>query len=332
MIQSPVPDPFVNILPMLKYRLMFGPIMIGVLLLVFYLDSKLDQMDISGTVLQDLFAGRTYLPAGLLLLLAFFGLILLGAGELCRIFEAKGIASSRSVVSLAGLSGCLMMFAIPHTADAKMTMAVFGTIICVLFLLSLIKQCWLKRQTDGAVAAAAVTMFALIYMGLMPGFLVAIRRWYSPWVVAAVLLVIKSCDIGAYFTGRAIGKHKLIPWLSPGKTWEGLIGGVLFSGLIALLLAHLSNHFGVAGIYQTIDGVRTFVPNEFHLLRTFLAGLLMGAVGQFGDLTASLFKRDAGIKDSGNAIPGFGGVLDIVDSPVVVAPLAYWLLWYGTGL
>lgn len=317
---------------MLKHRVKFGLIMIGVLLLVFYLDSKLDQFDITGTALQDLFHGRTYLPAGMLLLLAIFGLIILGAGELCRIFAAKGIMASRSVVTLSGISGCLMMFAIPYTADAKMTMAVFATIICLLFLLSLIKQCWIHRRTDGAVAAAAVTMFALIYMGLMPGFLVAIRRWYSPWVVAAVLMVVKSCDIGAYFTGRAIGRHKLIPWLSPGKTWEGLLGGVLFSGLVAMLLAWLSNHFGVAGMYKSVEGVRTFIPNDFHMARTFFAGLLMGGVGQFGDLTASLFKRDAGIKDSGSSIPGFGGVLDVVDSPVVVAPLAYWLLWYGTGL
>jgi phosphatidate cytidylyltransferase len=317
---------------MLKYRLTFGPIMIAMLLLVFYLDSKLDRLDITGTALQNLFAGRTYLPAGLVLLLMFMVLILLGAGELCRIFQAKGIMASRSVVTLAGFSGCMMMYAIPHNLDAKITMAVAGTVICFLFLLSLIKQCWIHKRTDGAVAAAAVTMFALIYMGLMPGFLVAIRRWYSPWVVMAVLLVVKSCDIGAYFTGRAIGKHKLIPWLSPGKTWEGLIGGVLFSGCIALFLAYLSNKFEVAGIYQSIDGVRTFISNDFHLPRTFVAGLLMGAVGQFGDLTASLFKRDAGIKDSGNTIPGFGGVLDVVDSPVVVAPLAYWLLWFGTGL
>jgi phosphatidate cytidylyltransferase len=317
---------------MLKYRLTFGPIMIGILLLIFYGDSRLDRFDITGTALQDLFHGRTYLPSGLLLLASFFMLIILGAGELCRIFAAKGILASRLIVTLAGMSGCLMMFAIPYTADAKMTMALFATIIVVLFMLSLIKHSWLRRKTDGAVMAAAVTMFALIYMGLLPGFLVAIRRWYSPWVVAAVLLVVKSCDIGAYFTGRAIGRHKLIPWLSPGKTWEGLIGGVIFSGLVALGLAYLSNHFGVAGIYKTVDGVRNFTPNDFHLPRTFIAGLLMGGVGQFGDLTASLFKRDAGIKDSGNSIPGFGGVLDVVDSPLVVAPLAYWLLWFGTGL
>ena len=317
---------------MLSHRLIFGPIMIGILLLTFFLDSKLDQVDITGTILQDLFQGRTYLPAGLLLLGAFFVLIILGAGELCRIFAAKGIVASRSIVTLAGITGCLMMFAIPQAANAQMTMGVFSTLIALLFMLSLVKHSWITHKTEGAIAAAAVTMFALIYMGLLPGFLVAIRRWYSPWVVAAVLLIVKSCDIGAYFSGRAFGKHKLIPWLSPGKTWEGLFGGVLFSGLVALLLAYLSNHFEVAGIYKTIDGLRTFMPNDFHLPRTFVAGLLMGAVGQFGDLTASLFKRDAGIKDSGNTIPGFGGVLDVVDSPVIVAPLAYWLLWFGTGL
>ncbi len=325
-----MPRGHATIRTMLKYRLIFGPIMIASLLGIFYLDNQLDRIDITGTIWSDLFGGRSYLPSGLLLLASFLVLICLGAGELCNIFKAKNIHADRTIVTVAGVSGCLLMFAMPHTLDAQSAMAIFATLLIGLFILALLKHSWITKRTEGAVGAAAVTMFSLIYLGLMPGFWVTIRRWHSAWVVVAVLLIIKSCDIGAYFTGRAIGKHKLIPWLSPGKTWEGLAGGVLLSGLVAGSLAWLSNHFGVAGVYRLEEGTRIFHPGNYDVLRSVGAGLLMGAVGQFGDLTASLFKRDAQIKDSGNAIPGFGGILDVIDSPVVVAPVAYWLLKWGT--
>lgn len=319
---------------MLKYRLIFGPMMIAALVAIFYLDDRLDRVILTGTVWQDIFLGRTYLPAGLLLLAAFFVLIALGAGELCAIFVAKGIPGDRLMLTLAGFAGCGMMYAVPRSLDSRTTMAVFATLMIVLFLLSQIRHSWMHKRTQGAVVIASATMFALIYMGLMPGFLIAIRRWYSAWVVAAILLIVKSCDIGAYFTGRAIGRHKLIPWLSPGKTWEGLVGGVIFSGIVAATLAAISNHFGIAGVFVESGEQlqRVFQPSNFDILRSALAGAVMGLVGQFGDLTASLFKRDAGIKDSGSSVPGFGGILDIVDSPLVVAPLAYWLLAIGAKM
>jgi len=142
-------------------------------------------------------------------------------------------------------------------------------------------------------------------------------------------LVIKACDIGAYFTGKAMGRHKMIPWLSPGKTWEGLLGGVLLSGLVASGIAALFNHLQdrfedlhLAGAWCGHD----FVPASFSLVGAAAAGVLIGLVGQLGDLTASVFKRDADIKDSGSSIPGFGGILDVTDSPLIAAPLAYWML------
>lgn len=314
---------------MLQHRLIFGPIMIAVMAALFYFDNQLDKLDLTGTALQPIFMGRGHLPRGLLMLGAFIALIIFAARELCDIFRAKGIAADRWMVTLAGLAGCLMMFAIPQDVTSRTTMVVFATIVIVLFIATLLKYSWAHHRTEGAVAVAAVTMLALIYMGLLPGFLVAIRRWHSAWVVMAILLVTKSCDIGAYFTGRAIGRHKLIAWLSPGKTWEGLVGGVIFSALVAAALAWLSNRFGISGLWLVRDGQAVFQPNDFDPARSAVAGALLGGVGQFGDLVASLFKRDAGIKDSGNTIPGFGGLLDVVDSPLIVAPLAYWLLVIG---
>ncbi|MCC7407600.1 MAG: phosphatidate cytidylyltransferase, partial [Phycisphaeraceae bacterium] len=150
------------------------------------------------------------------------------------------------------------------------------------------------------------------------------RRWHDAEVVAAIILITKACDVGAYFTGRFLGRHKLIPWLSPGKTWEGLLGGVALSALVALLLAWLLNDLGLAGHWQ--PNPRQFVPQPYPLWLVPIAGAILGLVGQFGDLTASLFKRDAGFKDSGSSVPGFGGLLDVIDSPLIVAPVAYWLL------
>jgi len=311
---------------MLKLRLIFGPMMILALLALFYFDNSLDQLNLTGTIFERLFIGRAYLPAGLLMLLAFLLLIPLVARELVRIFHAKGIEANPVMITISAMIGCTLLYAVPHKLSSQNTMAIFATVLVVLFFATLLQYAFRHQRTQGAVAVAGVTLLALIYLGLLPGFYIAIRRWHTAWVVAGILLVVKSSDIGAYFTGRAIGKHKLIPWLSPGKTWEGLIGGVLFSGLVAAGLAMASNAWDLTYVMTKVAGERTRVPLEISPLAAFGAGVLMGLVGQFGDLCASLFKRDAGIKDSGSSIPGFGGVLDVVDSPIVVAPLAYWLL------
>ena len=123
------------------------------------------------------------------------------------------------------------------------------------------------------------------------------------WLVA----VTKFCDTGALLTGMAIGRHKMSPRLSPKKTWEGFAGGTLAAvgagvGIVALLGLPVSAWVGVA------------------------LGLIGAVGGTLGDLAESLLKRQAGVKDSGNLIPGHGGLLDRVDSLLWTAPLAYYLL------
>jgi CDP-diglyceride synthetase len=162
-----------------------------------------------------------------------------------------------------------------------------------------------KQKVDGAMANAGGTLLAIVYLGVLPGFFLPICMSHSAWMLLAIVGVVKSADVGAYTTGRLIGRHKLIPWLSPGKTLEGFVGGLFFSGVIGASLAPL-------------------FPN-FSWPQGLIAGVLLGAVGQLGDLFESLLKRDAGVKDSGK-VPGFGGVLDILDSPLLAAPVAYWLL------
>jgi phosphatidate cytidylyltransferase len=133
-------------------------------------------------------------------------------------------------------------------------------------------------------------------------------------VLLTVILLTKACDIGAYFVGSAIGKHKLIPWLSPGKSWEGLIGGVALAAILGALAAQLS--FDSAG---------------FPVWYGALVGITLGLVGQAGDLLESLLKRSTGVKNSGT-LPGFGGILDLIDSPLLVAPVAYWLVMLAPAL
>jgi len=133
-----------------------------------------------------------------------------------------------------------------------------------------------------------------------------------------VLLITKSMDIGAYFTGRSIGRHKLIPWLSPGKTWEGLFGGVAVAAAVGAGAASFSHH------------ARLDFPVLWWHGAVF--GAFLGLIGQAGDLLASLLKRDAGMKDYSQRLLGFGGVLDVIDSPLLVAPIAYWCLtWLAAG-
>jgi len=311
---------------MLRYRLVFGTLMIIGLLVVITLDTWLDTVPIDGTFWQWVFLGRVTPPPGLLLMLLFFGVIILAARELAEIFQHKQVPVDARLIAVGGLALCTMLYVVPHRFDGQIAMALLATLIGVIVAVSLMRYSRGGR-TDGVAAMAAVTLLAALYLGLPTGFYAAMRRWHEGWMIVAVLLTTKSSDIGAYFTGRFIGQRKLIPWLSPGKTWEGLVGGLIFSGLIGLGLAYLFNVTGNAGFYtETNLGVRDFHPVVYPLWGGFVTGVAFGLLGQGGDLAASLLKRDAGIKDSGKSIPGFGGLLDVLDSPIAVAPIAYWLL------
>ena len=161
------------------------------------------------------------------------------------------------------------------------------------------------EKIEGAIASAGGSLLAIVYLGVLPGFFLPIRLTHSAGMVVSVLLMVKSADIGAYAVGRLIGRHKLIAWLSPGKTVEGFFGGLLLAAVVGGVLTHYSV--------------------EFCWWQGVLAGIVLGAVGQVGDLLESLLKRDAGVKDSGQ-LPGFGGILDLIDSPLLAAPVAYWIL------
>jgi phosphatidate cytidylyltransferase len=171
------------------------------------------------------------------------------------------------------------------------------------------------QNPGGAVNRIGIALWVAGYLGLLPCFLIQLR-WRSPsasggdpGIVALALAVFvpKCTDTGAYFTGRLIGKHRLAPTLSPKKTWEGAVGG------------------SIAGVAAAI-GINRLGPVLSGIVAEVGFGITVGLAAMLGDLAESLIKRDCGRKDASQVVPGFGGVLDILDSILFAAPVAFcWL-------
>jgi phosphatidate cytidylyltransferase len=161
----------------------------------------------------------------------------------------------------------------------------------------------------------ALTWFIVGYLGLLPCFFAQIRWLPGSHLDNSVRLALaafapKCCDIGAYFAGRFLGRHKMTPVLSPKKTWEGAIGGLITAALVTIAIDRL----GPAPILRL----------EYAYEIGF--GLSVGLAGMLGDLAESLLKRDCQTKDASAAVPGFGGVLDVVDAIIYSAPVSYF--WF----
>jgi len=129
------------------------------------------------------------------------------------------------------------------------------------------------------------------------------------WLILYLVAVVKSADIGAYFTGRQFGRHKLFPRLSPKKTWEGLAGGLALSIIVSVVF-----QVGLGGMLGRLS---------LRMTDALVLGLMLALAGVTGDLVESLLKRAAGMKDSGSLLPGMGGILDVLDSLLFAAPMLY---------
>ncbi len=178
-------------------------------------------------------------------------------------------------------------------------------------LLALVVALFLKRQR--AASDTLLSLGAALYLGTTMRFLVLLRllpELGRQWVAVAVLITWVT-DSGAYFIGRGLGRHPLWPRVSPKKTWEGWLGGLVVGTATAIILLPL------------------FVPG-MAWWQGAVVGLAVGVGGPFGDLSESLFKRQVGVKDSSHLIPGHGGFFDRIDSFIFVAPLVYALaLWWA---
>lgn len=256
----------------------------------------------------------------------------LAAGELVRLFEhnEQTPAPSRYLVVpgavLTALFSCAPMLWRPGSAAVSgVGWVAVGLAASCLFVFS---AEMLRYRTEGsATARLALAVFGIAYAGGLMGFVVQLRVLSGPpwdeqghWGMVALtslIAAVKSNDIGAYFTGRLIGRTKLAPILSPGKTWEGLGGGFVLS--IAATAATL-------GPLATALGCPSDRPASTWFAGCFVYAVLVGSAGVAGDLAVSLLKRDAAVKNSSTWMPGFGGVLDVLDSVLFGAPVAL-LLW-----
>ncbi len=283
---------------------MFGPLLVLAVVAAVWLDELIQNATVGWFNLERGLPGVLVLPV-------LVAAVVLATREIAPIFRAVETRASKRVLTASALLG---LFA---TAFTPQQVAAFSgvSIVCTSAIVVLVGAMLFysrHKTTEGVVAATAAALTMFVYLGLLLGFLFLLRKEFSGWHLLAIVLVTKSYDIGAYATGRAVGKHKLIPWLSPGKTWEGLAGGAALAALVALAVNAAAQAAGA------VTGLTSW--------QAALIGLLLGLVGQMGDLVASVFKRDAGVKDYSKTLPGFGGVMDVLDSPLLVAPVAYWML------
>jgi len=188
--------------------------------------------------------------------------------------------------------------------------------LIAIFLVLLIYE--LFRNNGSAILNLSATLLGIFYLGLFGSTLVGIREFYpnvddvyynGGYLIISIFASIWICDSAAFFGGTAFGKNKLFPRVSPNKSWEGAIFGFVFAILAMILARHL-------------------LLNFLSLKDAAAIGFITGTFGQIGDLAESLLKRDAGVKDSSNLIPGHGGIFDRFDSMLFSAPIIYLYLTY----
>lgn len=255
--------------------------------------------------------GDSYLmPYFPCLFLCVAGLGWLAAGE----FRAMLPPADRPHLGLcrAGILAAIAVNWLPLVDDRLRPWPLLAGVVAGVVLVGFLREMAIFTAPGGHVTRIAHLVLAVGYLGVLPAFLVRLRMENpadGPWLVALAVFVPKCADIGAYFAGRAFGRTPFAPKLSPKKTWEGFTGGTVLAMTVAV----------VVGIYN----LRLF-PRQ--MPEAALFGLLIGTAGVLGDLAESMLKRDAGAKDASATVPGFGGVLDVIDSVLFAAPLVY--LWF----
>ena len=283
---------------MVRHRLLFGTLMtIGFIALVVFdgwrdgslTQSIADDKPVQGITLSVLVA--------LLAIPAQFELSKLAAAKNIKIFLPVSIVAS---ILLATWRFWQQLISFPP----GICLLLFSSFV----LFALLLYQYARYGASGILANCGGNCFSIWYLGLLSSFCVAIRIEFGIWPLLMFVFVIKCSDIGAYTFGTLFGRHKFSPKISPGKTWEGMGGACALAIIVAV------------GFAVSCDIMAWWSAIVF--------GLCFAVIGQMGDLTESMIKRDAEQKDSARKVPGFGGVLDIIDSLLIAAPVAYlFLMW-----
>ena len=282
---------------MVRHRIFFGTLMTLLFTAVVVFDGWLDG---SITSLAD-----DKPVQGTIFCILVVLLIIPGQFELSRLAAAKNLKIFLPVSITATI-----LFATNRYLQqlVEFQPATFFSLLSAFVLLALLLYQYKFHGISGVLANCGASYFSILYLGLLSSFCIAIRVEFGLWPLLMFAYVVKAADIGAYSIGSMFGKHKFSPRISPGKTWEGMVGAVGAAIIVAI------------GFSLICDIMPWWSAVIF--------GFVFAFVGQLGDLAESMIKRDAEQKDSANKVPGFGGVLDIVDSPLVAAPLAYlFFMW-----
>ena len=244
----------------------------------------------------------------------------LAAGELFRMAEHKGARPLRLFGGAVAAATVLTAAANPGSGFAN---PAFGWLTVALLLGAAAASIWARGTEGEPLLSVSVTCFGALYTGLLLSAALFLRHlpesagaWHGTALVFVPVLLTWTSDTAAYFSGRAFGRRKLIPRVSPGKTVEGAVGALL--GTI-----------GVAVAYSYL--LARFPTYRVEIGEAVVLGAGISIAAQVGDLAESLLKRDAGVKDSGTLLPGHGGALDRFDSLLFTLPLAYAFLRYVVG-
>jgi len=309
---------------MLSRRLCFGTLIIAAVVGLSWLDVSIYRYGLARDIV--------WLPKGIVLLPTYLICLVFLTREVLRLLNAAGLKPLASSVYLGNLFIAISCWIANVIQQYNLEIlknttskggwewaatASFTALLAVACGVILAFAAEMRRYSHpgGVMINLAGAVFTFAYLGLFSCFMIQLHMAYGIGAILSLVVVTKMCDTGAFTFGKLIGRYRITPSLSPGKTLEGAIGGILFA---------------CAGSWFWFDAVLPYfdkTPTPF--LGWMAFGLAVALTGMVGDLAGSLIKRDSLVKDSGHAVPGFGGVLDIFDSLLVAAPVAYVFWVFG---
>lgn len=299
---------------MLGWRLLVSAILIPCLFGIFYLDAR------EG-------AKAPYL-LGFVIVVAWRGSV-----EMVELLWTRSFTPDRFIIPLCcvvvaasswwGRFGWMPISIAPDGNTLAQVTLTYSMIILLLFLFATYRY----REPGRSMETLGAELMIVSYIGVLLG-VAAQLRWVAGdqagyLVIGSLVIVVKAGDVGAYTLGRLFGRRKMVPLLSPGKTWMGGFGALVGSALGSVLWLQYATP-----MFTPIGQPRWLAPDVYS---AGVYGLLLGVVGLVGDLCESLIKRDVGKKDSAPLFPGFGGLLDLMDSVLYAGPVAY-VLWKSLPL